>query len=32
MTIKNDLSIEYCIPEDIKKKIPEYFYQAFLVN
>ena len=29
MTIKNDLSIEYRIPEDIKKKIPEYFYQAF---
>ena len=29
MTIKNDLSIEYRIPKDIKKKIPEYFYQAF---
>lgn len=29
MPINDDLSIEYRIPEDIKKKIPEYFYQAF---
>lgn len=29
MPINDDLSIEYHIPEDIKKKIPEYFYQAF---
>ena len=29
MPINDDLSTEYRIPEDIKKKIPEYFYQAF---